>query len=71
MLHLQLHAGRQERRALKQAGNHWVHALGDKAAKPLRNAGVLSGKIARLLVQELQFAVIEIEKFAVHRPRPG
>ena len=70
MLELELHARRQERGALQQAGDHRVGALADEAAEPLGDAGIFFGEFARLFVKQLQFAVVEVEKFPVHCLQP-
>ena len=67
VLQLELHAGGEKRRALEQARNHRVHPVGDQAAKPLSDAGILVGELARLLIQQLELPIVEIEKFPVHR----
>ena len=67
VLELELHAGGEEGGALEQAGDHRVHAVADEAAEALGDAGILLGELARLLVQQLQFPIVEIEEFPVHR----
>src|SRR4029077_958378 len=66
VLELELHARREERRALQQSAHHRVEPILQDAAKPLCNAGILFGELASLLVKQLQFPIIQIEKFAVH-----
>ena len=39
----------------------------DEAAEPLGDAGIFVGEFAGLLVQQLKFSIVEIEKFPVHR----
>ena len=67
MLQLELHARRQEGGALQQPRDHRVHAVADQPAEPLGDARILLGEFARLLVQQLEFPIVEIEEFPVHR----
>src|SRR5262249_45408881 len=66
VLELELHARGQERGALEQAGHHRIHAVGDQAAQTFGDAWIFGGEIARLLMEQLQFAIVEVEEFPVH-----
>ena len=67
MLELELHAGGKEGCTLEQARHHRIHSFGDEAAEPLCDAGIFAGEFPRLLMQQLEFSIVEIEKFPVHR----
>ena len=67
VLELELDAGGEKRRAFEQAGDHRIGAFADQSAEAFGDAGILFGEIAGLLVQQRQFAIVEIEEFAIHR----
>ena len=66
VLELELHPRRQESRALQQAADHRIDAVVQKAAETLGDARIFLGEFARLLVEQLKFRVVEIEKFPIH-----
>src|SRR5882757_439762 len=70
MLKLELDPSCQKRRSFEQAGDHRVHALGEQAPETFRDSGILDRELPRLLVQNLELAIVEIEKFAVHPTYP-
>src|SRR6202034_4374439 len=59
---LELHARCEDCRALKQPADHRIDAILKNAAKPLGYSGILFGKLSRLLVQQLEFPIIQVEK---------
>ena len=67
VLQLQLHARRQKGRSLQQAGDHRVGPVAHQAAQTLGDAGIFLAELARLLVQQLQLAIVEVEELPVHR----
>ena len=66
VLELELNPRGEECGAFQQARHHRVHAIGDQPAEPLRDARIFVGELARLLVKQLEFPIVEIEKFPVH-----
>ena len=71
MLQFELNAGGQEGGAFEQARDHRIGAFADKPAESLGDAGILLRELPRLLVEQRQFAVIEVEKFPVHLAKAG
>ncbi len=69
MFDLELYAGGQERRALQQSGDHRIGAVGEQAAEPFGDAGIFLREFRRLLAQNLQLAIVEVEELAVHQSR--
>ena len=50
----------------EQSADHRVDAILQDAAEPLRDARIFVGELARLLVEQLKFPIVQIEKFPVH-----
>src|SRR6266850_4120273 len=63
---LELHPSRKESGSLQQPPDQRIDAVLQNAAQALRNSRILLGELARLLVQQLKFGVVEIEKFPIH-----
>ena len=66
VLELELYPRGKKGRALEQAADHRIDAIVQNAAEPLRYSRIFVGEFARLLVEQLEFPIVEIEKFAVH-----
>ena len=52
----------------QQAADHRVHPLADQPAQPFGNAGILFGEFLRVLREEAEFLIVEVEELLVHRP---
>src|SRR5712675_2423074 len=63
---LELHPSRKESGSLQQPPDQRIDAVLQDAAQALRNSRIFLGELARMLVQQLKFGVVEIEKFRVH-----
>jgi len=66
MLDLELDSRGEESRAFEQSADEGVRTVFQKAAEPLRYARIFDCELARLLVEQLEFPIVEIEKFPVH-----
>ncbi len=66
VLELELDTRRKKGGAFEKAADQRVDAIFENSAEPLRNARILVREFARLLVEELKFPIIKIEKFPVH-----
>ena len=66
VLELELHPGGQEGGAFQEPGDHRVHPLCDEPAKALGDAGILLRELARLLPEQCQLAIVQVEEFPVH-----
>ena len=66
MFELELDARGQECRTFEQPTDQWVNAILENAAKPFSYSRIGIRKFTGLLVEQLKFPIIEIEKFAVH-----
>ena len=66
VLELELNPRGEEGRAFQQTADHRIDAVFQDAAEPLRDARIFVGEFARLLVEQLKFPIVEIEKFPVH-----
>ena len=66
VLELELDARREKGRAFEQPADQRIDAILQNAAEPLRYSRIFLGKFARLLVEQLKFPIVEIEKFGVH-----
>ena len=66
VLELELHPRREECGALEQPTHQGIDAIVQDAAQPFRDTGIFLGEFARLLVEQLQFPIVQIEKFAIH-----
>ena len=67
MLDLELNPSCQESCAFQQTADHWIDAVFQNPTQALSNAGILIREFARLLVKQLKFPIVEIEKFPVHQ----
>src|SRR6266851_1198400 len=63
---LELHPCRKESGSFQQPTDQRIDAVLQNAAQALRNARIFLGELARMLVEQLKFGVVEIEKFRVH-----
>ena len=70
MLELQLDTGGEKCGAFEQPGDHGIRAVPDQSAKAFGDAGIFFGEISRLLVQQGQFAIVEVQEFAIHCLEP-
>jgi len=66
MLELELDSCRKKGRAFEKSADHLVDAILEDAAESLRDPRVLYREFARLLIEQLKFSIIKIEKFSVH-----
>ena len=66
VLELELHPRGQKRCAFQETADHGVYAFLYEATKALGDAGIFVCKFTRLLIKQLQFPIVEIEKFLVH-----
>ena len=66
VLQLQLHARGKEGCSLEQASHHGIRAVAQDATEPSCNAWIFVGKLDRMLIEQLQLFVVEIEKFTIH-----
>src|SRR6267142_3903347 len=65
-IELELHPSRKESGSLQQPPDQRIDAVLQNATQALRNSGILLGELARMLVEQLKFGVVEIEKFPIH-----
>ena len=63
---LELHPSRKESGSLQQPPDQGIDAVLQNAAQALRNSRIFLGELARVLVEQPKFGVVEIEKFKVH-----
>ncbi len=66
VLQLELDPRGKERSAFEKAADQRVDAVFQNAAEPFRNARILVCEFARLLIEQLKFPIVEVEKFPVH-----
>jgi hypothetical protein len=66
MLQFELNPSSQKSCAFKQPANQRVDSIFQDAAKAFRYARVFVCELPRLLVEQLKFPIIKIEKFSVH-----
>ena len=52
--------------AFEKSADHRVDAILEDAAESLRDPRILYCEFARLLIEQLKFSIIKIEKFSVH-----
>src|SRR6267378_5126252 len=63
---LELHPCGKKSGSFQQPPDQRIDAVLQDAAQALRNSRIFLGELARMLVQQLKFGVVEIEKFRVH-----
>src|SRR6266849_1164443 len=63
---LELYPCRKESGSFQQPTDQRIYAVLQDAAQALRNSGIFLGELARMLVEQLKFGVVEIEKFPIH-----
>src|SRR6266700_111226 len=63
---LELQPCGKESGSFQQPTDQRIDAVLQNAAQALRNSRIFLGKLARMLVEQLKFGVVEIEKFLVH-----
>ncbi len=66
VLQLELDPRCKERGAFEKAADQRVDAIFQNTAEPLCNARILICEFTRLLVEQLKFPIIEVEKFPIH-----
>ena len=66
VLELELDPRGEKRRTFEKPADHRIDAVFQDAAEPLGNARIFVCEFARLLVEQLKFPIVEIEKFPVH-----
>jgi hypothetical protein len=66
VLELELNPRGKKRRAFEQPADQRIDAVLEDPAEPLRDSGIFVCEFARLLVEQLKFPIVEIEKFPVH-----
>ena len=71
VLELELHPGGQERGALEKSGDHRIGGVADKPAEPLGDARIVFSEFGRLLAQDRELLIVELQELAVHRLRAG
>ena len=70
VLELELDSGRQERCALEKPGDHRVGGVADESAEPLGDARIFFREFGRLIAQDRELLIVELQEFAVHRSEP-
>ncbi len=68
VLELELDPCGKEGRTFQQPADQRIDAIVQDAAEALRNARIFLSELARLLVEQLKFGVVEIEKLPIHGP---
>ena len=63
---LELDARRKKGRTFEQTANQWVDAILQDTAEPFRYSRVSIRKFASLLIEQLKFPIVKIEKFVIH-----
>src|SRR3981189_639970 len=63
---LELHPCSKESGSFQQPTDQRIDAVLQNATQALRNSRIFLGELARMLVEQLKFGVVEIEKFLVH-----
>jgi len=63
---LELHPCCKESGSFQQPPDQRIDAVLQNAAQALRNSRIFLGELPRMLVEQLKFGVVEIEKFPVH-----
>ena len=66
VLELELDSRGEKCRTLQQTADHGVNAVLYEASETLGDAGIFVGEFTCLLIKQLEFPIIEIEKFLVH-----
>src|ERR1700735_2857700 len=70
MLELELDPGAAERGALEKARDHRVCGVADEAPESLGDTRIVLCEFGRLLAQDRELLVVELQEFAVHRSEP-
>src|SRR5258708_29727440 len=63
---LELHPRGKEGGSFQQPPDQRIDTVLQNAAQAFRNSRIFLGELARMLVEQLKFGVVEIEKFPVH-----
>src|SRR6266853_1635413 len=63
---LELHPCGKKSGSFQQPPDQRIDAVLQDAAQALRNSRIFLGELPRMLVEQLKFGVVEIEKFPVH-----
>src|SRR6266704_1792842 len=63
---LELHPCGKKSGSFQQPTDQRIDAVLQNATQALRNSRIFFGELARMLVEQLKFGVVEIEKFPVH-----
>src|SRR5947209_9063501 len=66
VLELELDSCCEERGSLEQPADQRIDTVIQNAAEALRNTWIFFSELARMLVEQLKFGVVQIEKFPIH-----